>query len=143
MLPQRTSGLRVGGEMGDLIRSFIGQIFIEHLLCARLPEWLLQGFWGGRESVSQNILLYILRRVKFCPRPCWEVTLLGNDPVGKHLHLGICTARVLSPGLLPQAPENRWRLCGRLEGWQAASSPWNASLVGLSVSGGLSHPHRG
>lgn len=34
--PRGLLGLELGEKWGDLIRSFIGQIFIEHLPCARL-----------------------------------------------------------------------------------------------------------
>lgn len=68
--PRGLLGLGLGEKWGDLIHSFIQQIFIEHLLCAGLSEWLLWGLWGGEESVTQNVL-DVWRRLEFCPGPCW------------------------------------------------------------------------
>lgn len=76
--PRGLLGLELGETWGDLIRSFIQQIFIEHLLCAWLSEWLRQGLCGGREScVSER------------PPHLEKGGVLSRPLLGEHLYLGI------------------------------------------------------
>lgn len=59
--------------------------------------------------MNQSVL-YILREVKFCPRPPWETFVSGD------LHCPE-SCLTLPPGLFFLAPENSRRLSGRVEDW--------------------------
>lgn len=123
--PRRLRGLEVGEKRGDVTCSFIQQIFIERLLCARHSQGLWQGLWGARGAVSRSVLC-ILREVAFCPRPHWEAFVSGDLRFQE-------SGSVPLPWLtFPWAPDLRWRHLERVEGWWAPSSP------GVSPSGGLS-----
>lgn len=137
-LSHRLLGLQLGEKQGDLIHSFIRQIFIEHLLCARPSAELLQGPWEGREAVSK------------CPLHSERGEVLSHTLLGSICMWGPVLSRILPwppalacfPGLLKQV-----ETFGKGRGLVRRPFPWNPPLGGLSASGCLSHlppqPHSG
>lgn len=64
-------GLELGEKQGDLIDSFIGQIFIEYLLCARYSD-------GPRQGLGEAERLCLKRPLHFERGRFLSETLLGS-----------------------------------------------------------------